>query len=243
MDLGGKYHPTWKVWVPKCCKYPRKWEVRTPKWCNTVEIAASSSKMLQIAGKTDRTADSHRILPQKNVVFRWPDCDLSQPKSGGPNISLWPKWWGKGFYQTSTGMKKITIFTIVQERSGWLTQMINLAWDFAVALRYFWWKNPAPVVRCFIPWKSIRTTVFHNVPIVSNRISQPSTVWPLDHRWSRDHGTFHQLFDPWVRGAGTAAGSAAAWRWQDQGDLSGVRRVHCHTGCMGKTWARHGRCF
>ena len=46
---------------------PRKmsggWEVRTPESCNTVEMAASSAKIMQIAGKTDRT-DSNKKQKQ-----------------------------------------------------------------------------------------------------------------------------------------------------------------------------------
>ena len=43
-------------------------EVRTPKCCNTVEMAASSAKMLQIAGKTDRTADPKKIHKRKTII-------------------------------------------------------------------------------------------------------------------------------------------------------------------------------
>ena len=50
----------------KMCKYHRTYEVRTPKCCNAVEMAASSSRMLQIARKTDRTADQKNTKTEKH---------------------------------------------------------------------------------------------------------------------------------------------------------------------------------
>jgi hypothetical protein len=43
------------------------WKMRgsNSRSCNTVEMPASSSKVLQIAGKTDRTADPKKTKRQK----------------------------------------------------------------------------------------------------------------------------------------------------------------------------------
>ena len=54
---------------PKCCKFYGKWEVPTPKCCKTVEMAASSSKILQIARKTGRKNRSKKTSQnRKNII-------------------------------------------------------------------------------------------------------------------------------------------------------------------------------
>ena len=70
------------------CKAHGKWEVRTPKCCNIVELAASFSKMLQIARKMDRIADQKKDKTEKHncqnnskPVDQYCQC---QPKRQGP---------------------------------------------------------------------------------------------------------------------------------------------------------------
>ena len=92
--LGAEYHATWTVRASTCCRYHEiheKWEVRTPKCCQYWWMAASSSKMLQIARKPDR-AGNRKTMPhrkRKHNPQTIPDLFSQQIQLDSKNIHFW----------------------------------------------------------------------------------------------------------------------------------------------------------